>query len=53
MLRAFGVQCWTLLLETDLRDQLKQAGMSDSSIDAKFQYARQRMSVLICGDRAH
>ena len=52
MLRSFGIQCWTLLLETDLRDTLKQAGMSESSIDGKFQYARQHMSVLICGSHA-
>jgi hypothetical protein len=53
MLRPFGIQCWTLLLEADLRDQLKQAGMSDSSIDSKFQFARQHTSTLICGTHAN
>ena len=52
MLRTFGIQSWTLLLEADLRDQLKNAGMSDSSIDSKFQFARERMSTLICGSHA-
>ena len=53
MLRSFGVQCWTLLVEADLRDQLKQAGMPDSSIDARFQFARLRMSTLICGSHSN
>src|SRR3989442_12317420 len=49
MLRGFGIQCWTLMLEADLRDQLRQAGMLDSNIESKFQYARQHMSALVCG----
>lgn len=52
VLRNFGIRSWMLLPEAELRDQLKNVGLSDASIEAKFQHARQNMSTLMCGKRA-
>ena len=52
VLRKFGVRSWVLTSEDELRDQLKQAGMAEAPLNAKFQHAREWMSTLIFAKRA-